>query len=710
MPTKLTFEAKMENIDQVIRQLEDLKKSLEGVATAGAGAGGAAGTGGIFGGAEQSLKNLSKQINEMSSAQSGLSAFLRSFTEIGRSVNSVFGDNQIRMVQRFRQEMGVLSQSLEADKGKFQRLLNLEKAGGLTPGEQADKERLASSIAQGSDTLRSAKIQNILQTPVIGKASLASIGSVAARGLSTGMTVLAGVSSAMNTGADLFIEAPLRSELATRRSNLAAYEEAIKGDVTRYMLREMGMGSAQGIREGSPFETTRMGLGLGLENVRKLLFSGFGILGDFRATTSGEYYEKELSRREALDTERSRMVFGNYSELAIQRNQVGADTYRVMGEKIADAVFKGLVDNQGIPAAIAAQYTNAAAKMGFTPDIGGYAIGAMNRSNLSVAASEGIMRDLKRMGLPANIQGAYSSIALATISSAMGGAAKNPLIYSAIVDQAAAIQNQGSLSMTMIEAASPLAQSYNSITDKMPGVSNTKALEIAGRSIGRMGELDKNTMGLVGWQNMQILNELGIKNPLDQDRLLTMMGQNYPSAVRQIAEESGKSVDEVSRAFQKGRQASYGYMTELGGKKGANWMLSGRDVQLYETGRSVSDFLGSRKTESMAGNLSEPSLKTGYETATQTGAARKESDTIKAMEDTIGLVGDKAAKAVYDAIYQSFTRLGQEIRGLGKDLGEERKSKVNTGTSTLPAWGGVLPGYTPGGLMPNLPTSPVEKQ
>jgi hypothetical protein len=113
-------------------------------------------------------------------------------------------------------------------------------------------------------------------------------------------------------------------------------------------------------------------------------------------------------RREGMDKEKYSPIFGGYGTLIQQRNQVGEDTIRFMGDKMADALFRGLAANQGIPQAIAAQYTNVASRMGLMTNE--RTVLDIRRGNLSQTAATGIFREEGRYGVEAAKQ--YTSVAL----------------------------------------------------------------------------------------------------------------------------------------------------------------------------------------------------------------------------------------------------------------------------------------------------------
>lgn len=369
MALKIEFAAEFKDAERIQKILNDLNDQMSKLAQTGAAVGQASASGfqsltsslkGFDDATKglRSIKELSDSIHSLSKLQGEVGVIDKMFSDIGKSINRGIGDEKADSIKRVREEISKLQQESEKAKVLVQEAeynyrvaqsrgdergmkhFEAQRRGASLYAAKMDRDsRLAEDeLDEATDPMNVFKGQ--FQKG--GKYYRGMRGIRAAGGYAA--AALAGVQAAD----DLFNVMPERSFAAQQKYDTAAAREAMSGDVTRGVLRELNVGAGASSRflAGND-QLGQMGtvastalqtvLGNTIGNIFNLI-SGRQV--EFKSPT--QIYNENLMGKEAVDREAYGVALGATGQQAMKRMNMFADMERFGGSAQMQSALAGL--------------------------------------------------------------------------------------------------------------------------------------------------------------------------------------------------------------------------------------------------------------------------------------------------------------------------------------------------------------------------------
>jgi len=279
MAAKLTFEAKMQGMDQVLDMLKQAETRMNDFGRTGAYS---------LEGVDRRFKELTMSLETITKSQKGLGGLMSSFDEMGRKANDFMGKSYKGILDGMKHEVKGMQAEIDATIGKIKdterQLENLstkrahmgeDEYQKQTGSLNTEKNKMMGEYVAKQYQMNEMAAQVRMATPVpglsqganlLGLGQLGTIGGLMQWGpgaLSAGFRAPLALSQMQEAYGGAGVRQEYTKEmdgyLATRRLRLSAAQEAQQGQVTVSMLKSLGLGEENTIPGTAAYQNKEAG-------------------------------------------------------------------------------------------------------------------------------------------------------------------------------------------------------------------------------------------------------------------------------------------------------------------------------------------------------------------------------------------------------------------------------------------------------------------
>jgi len=734
MPARLTFEARMQGMDQVLEMLKRAESQMNDLGRVGSYS---------LGGVSDRMKEFTMSLETITKSQAGMGGLFKSFDELNKKANDFLGksykgivDSMKAEVKSFEGEVDKIKnkvieaeRELENFKSRRGSMDEKEYQAGIVSRQQETANVTAQAVAmrnQQYEMQRQVFMQQ--QMPglagpmsAIGLGQYATVGSfirgipVAAAALGAGAEMLQGVGAA---GLQYGYTRETDAYLAAARLRRQAAQMGQQGDTTLSLLSETGAGIEKKAMDSAWTQAKLTGTYLS-DNpiIRALAGAGAGFLagsavpiigniggaiiggiGGFTTARNRSYAQIESEQRaelrardielygilgkgggdnfirESQDLDMGQRMFGMAAVHQAVNNLAGQGVSMDRGNPLMQMLIANGMNPNAVSPDVLGAFARGAPRFGITESAQSQLIRAAAIGNGSLGGTQaGILQNFATAGLT----GADTMPARAALGDFVAGQMANR----------GAGQDFGTVGAGVSAAISANAPGFNKTEGVQQGIINSQRADSL-ISSGSSG-LD---MVLVSK-----LRSLGVTNAVAIDSFIKM-GVDNPRTQQAIANYIGKDVGIVKKALADSAVSYSNMMTSVLGKDEVarfNKATGGDQITLLQSGLRAFDNTAaggatfSQSLEAKLGGATAGSINdvqagapTRADIKDQAQAAQQ-----RQIDESLKTVLEGTGKTVTDAltgaIVKGFQQMADEVKSAGDRITEDKtstRSKPFTGT------------------------------
>lgn len=720
MAAKLTFEAKMQGMEQVLDLLKRAEERMNDFGRVGSYA---------IEGVDRRLKEFESSLETINKSQNGLGGLFTKFDEANRKSGEFLGKSYRGIIDGMKQEVKafeteadrVVNKIKESESAleSFKSRRNAMSEADYQKGEASHTRELESLKGQHAAVISSkSQLERELffKQPVnqgvhdfaskFGLGQWATVGgAMQLGGMMMGAPMIAG--QAMNAvgsfGVQQFYTRQADAFLADARMSRSAAAQAMQGNITTSMVHRFGGGIEDAGMDSWSMRAKNMGqylmenpfvrAGAGIGSIAMGGPIGWGVgaglLYSSLNAPNRSYQEISAQNRSALRGRDKEMYENLYDPAGQGLKREGNElegyqrTYGISGAHNLEMQYA----YRGVSADRANPFLNQMQSLGMRPTNFGFpdqvnAVKEMYRASMSDPVRMAVLRGVALNGgtLSGGIQNAMGAFAGAGLTSAGDIAARGSMgeyMASVASTRGAGANDMGNVGAPIAAAISANAPGFNKVEGVGQGIANTQAFD-------RLSQGGSSAMSTI---MIQKFREIGVTNPVTIDQFIGM-DVKLPSTQAAIAKYTGKTVAEVRKALIGDvGQAYAGFAQSVLGKAEMDRVnaATGGDTLTYRTsGLKAFDNTTkggatfSQSVDRMATGVEmDPSkVTTGAQSLNdkQDNATAAISATIDAtMREILAGTGKEVTREITKSILDGFLQTAKEVQKTGDKFLQQRE-------------------------------------
>lgn len=673
---KITFETQMKGADVITRELEKLSKGLTDLGAAGAK---------VETQIDKTFKTLTDSISQVQKGQGGLTALIRSFTEVGHAINYNLGNAQVGLVRRLKSEISEAQKELKIFQSQAQ-------DSSLSETDRSDAAIRADALQRQIQKMRlSAFMSDPIGMPFGGR-----FGAITPGGLIGAAGVAFGGYMAAAQGArylnQLTVTDPIAARIAVREWQYGAGQQAMQGDITAAALERFGIGPEQDIIQGRRgfwgFAADKLSVGFSRRGLMGLLSGG-----SFTEAGKAQYdlaQQEMLMERREIARQEYEQLFNPATQIIKQRSQAVDLFERGFGLDASTNLMNQLAAG-GISTQMAAPMVNLMARFGLSTAVPSF-VSAYRRVGVGQIGMEQMTREaFLGGGTDQASQAAKMQLQTMLHQAGLGGVgnvAAREMLTDIVGQEAGRLGRAGRME--------DVGRAYGAMTQNImdqTGVPAIDAVRTAATVADSIKQLQESPTNLLGMMQRSVLSSLGINDPRAWAYFSKMGFQNQATKdqiIKQMelskgrpltAQERKDALDRVTGVygeFNKARNEIFGgdsVIPEVNAFSLTGDITSANNVG--DIDRAISAF--GRGTGRAAGEFAE--AKGGLDIQDQK-LAQFESSAISAITKAFSATESQIARTVYDVIGKGFNQISEKMSELSGQFSESAAPGTRSFTGT----------------------------
>lgn len=727
MAAKLTFEAKMQGMEQVLDLLKRAEERMNDFGRVGSYS---------IDGVDRRLKEFEQTLETISKSQNGLGGVFTKFDAMNRQSSEFLGKAYRGVIDAMKQEVKAFENEADRVMSKVkdvEQTMESFKSRRASMGEQefqtgyASHQREINSlrgqhaaiISEKSQLQREVMMAQPISEGVHNIASRFGLGQYATVGGAAGLaaTAIASIPLAMRTAGDLGVQfgytRDMDAFIAQARLRRGAAAEAMNGDPTTLMLQSAALGNPEqkvmqslSMRAKVTGETlmdnalVRAGV-IGLAGAGGFLLGGpagallaggaaYSAIGNPLSAGNRTGAQIEAEERQKIRSRLSEMYGFAIKPGAAMLEREGVELegyqrmYGIAGAHNLEANFF----RQGISADRANPFLNMMLAQGMRPTAFGFgdqasAIRLFHRASMGQDVQSAILRQTALNGgtISGNTMSTLGMFNTAGLNAA-GDIASRSMLGSFVAGQ---MQDYGA-GQTMATAGAGVAASvganaagFNKVEGVQQGIMNyqtSMGLINGGSSALDMMVIGKfRKLGVTNPITIAAFQKMGLDNPTTWEAIAKYVGGGMTA--KQVAATLKEAADSYKGMFEGviGKDEMQRFNKATGGDEMTLLSVNRRAFNNTQAGgATVSDSMGAIFTPQQGDGTKVVYGAESLSDVKDKAAAGRDSQIDATLRDILAGTGQKVTDALTAAIVAGFTKTGEEVREAGRKLMEQRES------------------------------------